>query len=157
MATMTAQQFGEASLTILRALPKNPDGTVGAYLTGANPDFWDWVEFFEAANMPFRAGYYRAQAEKGAYFVAPSPCHVDAAFVPRGRARPRPVNDLSADERDRLAERVKASWQAVPKGRRGRYAQEDARVEQHPLPEARELTESEVESLCWLIGARDAS
>lgn len=140
-------------MEIFGVLPTNPDGTKGVFLTGTSADFWEWIEFFQVCGMPFRAGYYRQQAEKGAYFIAQSPCHVDASFQPRGNARPR-GNFLSPERREELAARVKASFPPIPRGARGRVAKDDARQQAPKPPEPRALTEDEADSMRRVMETR---
>lgn len=135
---------------MIGALPFNPDGSKGVFLVGTSPHFWDWVEFFEVNGMPFRAALCRKQSEAGMHFVAQSPCDFDAGFVPRGQFRPKD-NFIAPERRAALVAKVKASMPQVPNGARARYAQEDVRTERRPMPDARDLTEAEADSMRRLL------
>lgn len=153
---MKAEEFERVGLEALRAMPKNPDGTKGYFLTSATPEFWEWVDFFERNRMPFRARYLRGQHEAGAYLPALSPCDVDAGFMPRLKPSAR-APEVSAEDRRRLAETVKRSFAGIPRAR-GRFEGEDARAQEAPrLPEARELTDAERASMAKLMRRGDGA
>jgi len=148
---MTSEEYHRLALEALKGMPANPDGTRGYFLTGTMPEFWQWVEFFEVNRMPFRASYCRGKAEAGTYFVALSPMDFDAGFQPRAKRR-APLEKLSDYDRARIVERVVGASRP-PRPVRGRYAREDARVEQRPLPDVRPMTEAEAASLAKMLGA----
>ena len=129
-------------------------GGEGHTLTGFDMSARLWIAYYRALGMSTAVMEERLRAGRP-YTV---PCQRPADFDPDTRITaahmPRPERmaaDMTPAERDALVTKaVKAS--AMPGKPGGRYAQEDARLEQRPLPQARDLTEAEADSMRRLLG-----
>lgn len=115
-----------------------------------------WLAYYRALDMP--TAFMEERLRAGRPYTVP--CQRPADFDPETRItaalmpkRERLASEMSLEERQALVEGVVKA--ARPdQGPRGRYAQEDARVEERPLPQPRDLTAGEADSMRRLIDRR---
>lgn len=149
MAVVTKENFREIGAAFI--------ARHGAHtLTGFDTSARLWMAYYRAKGMPTAFMEERLRAGK-AYTV---PCQRPADFDPEARISaanmPRPgrmSSDMRLEEREALVARATAGMTFKPQ-RTGRYAQEDARVEERKMPEPRDLTEAEADSMRRMLDRR---
>jgi hypothetical protein len=145
---------GEAIL-YMRSRPPNPDGTIGFMVRPEMREWQAWEAYFETNGMHRRLSLMRQQGKSGFMVPAQVPTMFDPSwrYQPTQRDTPRTASEMSVAEREAIVARVISSATFRPKVH-GRYAQEDARIDQPSPPVARELTDVERESMARLMRAR---
>lgn len=166
MTLITEANYAEEALLSMKSRLPNPDGTIGVTVTDLSPAWMPWLCYFLGKRMDRRASFMRSRARDGYMVPTESPAEFDPTGISAARdefayrlrngeitnpARPGMPAEMTASERDAIAERAKAAVQFKPQ-KSAKYTAPDPREAQPKLPEPRELTEAEANSMRRLMG-----
>jgi hypothetical protein len=140
---MKPEDYNKEALVFMRSNSSGADQPIG-YVAKKDSDEWrDWHQYFMKNGMQKKASLMRTLQQ----FMVP--CADPREFDMDYRALKPPPDKtwfMSAEEREKLAQKLVASLTAP---RQKKYP--TWKPEENPMPEARDLTESERQSLARLV------
>lgn len=162
---ITEANYAEEALLAMKSRPPNIDGTIGFTVHPAMPEWRAWQAYFYGKHMDVRASFMRTRREQGYMVPCRNPGDFDgdiaqvrrtyAQRVKRGEVPEEVAEKTSSQmtpaEREVVLAKAKVGVTFKPK-LAGRYAQEDVRVEDRPMPTTRDLTEAERASMARMLG-----
>ena len=136
-------QVAGMAIEFIRAMPRNPDGTVGHVCQKGTWEWDAWMAYFEHTGKHRQAAFMRVSWANGYMVPCPDPGMFDVVFQPEWVKQTKAEKVLSPQQRSELADMI---THAFPKAQTKRQVT-DNRHQKPQEPEVRPLTEAEIESM----------